>query len=151
MRRKSIVRLVTLPALVLAAFLTGAYQAAPHVRLRVGLINPAATSTSSASASTARGVRLGAAEAKQTAKLFGDDVELYEASASGDAGAAGAAKKLSASRQIQVLIGASSDDADALSGFAESKKILFFNVASRASSLRAACRRYTFHLEAMGN
>src|SRR5207253_615032 len=86
------------------------------------------------------------AEAKQTAKLFGEDVQLYEA----DAGAnpVATATRLLAQRQVQVLLGASTTDADALSRFAEQRQVVFFNVASRAQELRAACRRYTFHVEA---
>ena len=112
--------------------------------LRIGLIT--AGRANSEAASIERGVMLGAAEAKQTAGLFGGNVELYDASAGRDAipGASG----LISQRQIQVLIGASAQDADALSKLAEQRHIIFFNVASRAQSLRAACRRYTFHVEA---
>jgi ABC-type branched-subunit amino acid transport system substrate-binding protein len=145
-RRITTVRLATLlTVIIITVSSTGARQAVPRSRLRIGLITPSVESASAAS--VARGVRLGAAEAQQTAKLFGDDVELYEASASADAGAVAAATRLSSSRQVHVLIGTSANDADALSRFAESRGILFFNVASRASALRAACRRHTFHLE----
>jgi ABC-type branched-subunit amino acid transport system substrate-binding protein len=118
-----------------------------HTSLRIGLITADGTNSSSGAASIARGVRLGAAESKQTAALFGDDVELYEADgASG--GALPAAERLSSARKIQVLIIASVADTDALSSFAESRHILFMNAASRAPSVRAACRRHTFHVEA---
>ena len=93
-----------------------------------------------------RGVQLGAAEAKQTAKLFGGDVLLFEELASGTSEAAAA--RLLSRRKVQVLIGASAEDADALSRFAETNGLLFFNAASRSSALRAACRRHTFHIEA---
>ena len=147
MRQESIVRLATFPpVLALVSFSTSSRQPLLESHFRIGLVTPLAASSSAASA--ARGVRLGAAEAKQTAKLFGGDVELYEASGSGDSGAVAAARRLSSARQVQVLIGASPTDADALSRFSESRGILFFNVASRASSLRAACRRHTFHVDA---
>jgi len=89
---------------------------------------------------------LGAAEAKQTAKLFGNDVELYEATAEHDLAAA--AQRLLSQRQVQVIIGSSSSDAETLSRFAEANHLLFLNVASRSQRLRAVCRPYTFHIEA---
>jgi hypothetical protein len=123
---------------------TGAQTA--HNALRIALITPGNPDGSTNSASVARGVRLGAAEAKQTANLFGNDVELYEATTRTTATAA--AMQLLSRRQVQVLIASSADDAEALSRFAESHHILFLNVASRAQSLRAACRRFSFHIEA---
>jgi ABC-type branched-subunit amino acid transport system substrate-binding protein len=118
-----------------------------HTSLRIGLVTADSANASSGAASIARGVRLGAAESKQTAALFGDDVELYEVDgASG--GAVSAAERLLSVRKIQVLISASVADADALSSFAESRHILFMNAASRAQSVRSACRRHTFHVEA---
>ncbi|HJP84784.1 MAG TPA: hypothetical protein VJ852_02240 [Gemmatimonadaceae bacterium] len=53
-----------------------------------------------------------------------------------------------AASKVQILIGVAAQDADVLSRFAESHRVVFFNVASRAPALRAACRRYTFHVEA---
>jgi ABC-type branched-subunit amino acid transport system substrate-binding protein len=123
--------------------LTG--QTAP-ARLRIGLITTGASTSTPASASAARGVRLGAAEAKQTAKLFGNDVELYEATAGQDPAAA--AQRLLSQRQVQVIIASSPFDADTLSRFAEAHRIVFFNIASRSQRLRAVCRRFTFHIEA---
>jgi ABC-type branched-subunit amino acid transport system substrate-binding protein len=114
--------------------------------LRIALITPGNSGGSTPSASAARGVRLGAAEAKQTANLFGNDVELYEGTTRTTATAA-AAQLLSA-RQVQVLIASSADDVESLSRFAESHHILFLNVASRAQAVRSACRRFTFHIEA---
>jgi len=111
--------------------------------LRIGLLT--AVGANPYSASVERGVRLGAGEARQTANLFGNDVQLYEETAGNDALAS--AELLSSRRKVQVLIGSSPTDVDALSKFAEQHHILFFNVASRANSLRAACRRYTFHVE----
>jgi ABC-type branched-subunit amino acid transport system substrate-binding protein len=121
-------------------------RAEAHTRLRIGLI-VTATSGIGASTSVARGVTLGAAEAKQTAALFGDDVQLFEATGSGSQAVA-AANQLLSGRQVQVLIATSSADADALSRFAESRHVVFLNVVSRSQSLREACRRYTFHVEA---
>jgi len=111
--------------------------------LRVGLITPA---YSAAAASIDRGVRLGALEAKHTANLFGGDVLLFEEKAAGNLERA--AERLLSKGKVQVLIGSSVRDADALSRFAETHQIIFFNVASRAPTLRAACRRFTFHVEA---
>lgn len=96
--------------------------------------------------SVARGVELGAAEANATATLFGGSVLLFQESAEGTAESA--AKKLLSERKVQVLIGSSPSDADALSRFAEKNGLIFLNTASRSSVLRVACRRYTFHVEA---
>ena len=112
--------------------------------LRVGLVTRVKPSI--AAASVSRGVELGAAEAKQTATLFGGDVLLFEEST--DANAEPAAAKLLARRKVQVLIGSSAEDADALSRFAEKHGLIFFNTSSRAPALRNACRRSTFHVEA---
>jgi ABC-type branched-subunit amino acid transport system substrate-binding protein len=117
-----------------------------HTRLRIGLVTTDSARWSPAAASIVRGVRLGAAEAKQTAGLFGSDVELYELRGDGDAALA-AADRLSSARKIHVVISTSADDADALSRFAESHRVIFLNTASRSQALRAACRRYTFHIE----
>jgi len=114
--------------------------------LRIALITPGNPVASTLSASAARGVRLGAAEAKQTANLFGNDVELYEATTRTTATAA--ATELLSARQFQVLIASSADDVESLSRFAEAHHILFLNVASRAKAVRAACHRFTFHIEA---
>ena len=112
--------------------------------LRVGLVdggNSVATA-----ASIGRGVRLGAAEAKQTANLFGGDVLLFEAV--GGSEPERAAQRLLSERKVQVLLGSSAKDADALSRFANSHHVIFINAASRSPTLRAACHRYTFHVEA---
>lgn len=122
-------------------------QTGAHSRLRIGLVIPAGNANTREAASIASGVRLGAAESKQTATLFGDDVELFEMPGSGDA-AVGAAAKLLSERQVHVLIGAASNDVEALSRFAEAHHVVFFNAASRSQSLRNACRRYTFNVEA---
>jgi ABC-type branched-subunit amino acid transport system substrate-binding protein len=123
-------------------------QGAPrHTAVRIGLVTVDSANGSPSAASVARGVRLGAAESKQTAALFGDNVELYEAQ-SAPGGAPAAAERLSSARKVHILIGASAADADALSRFAEAHHILFLNAASRSQDLRATCRRYTFHVEA---
>lgn len=143
-----IVRLLTFSVLCSTALAPAifAQSAGRHTSLRIGLVTTDGTSVPAA-ASIARGVRLGAAESKQTAALFGDDVELYEEEGAG-AGALAAAERLLSARQVQVLIGASAADADVLSMFAESHHMVFVNAASRSQALRAACRRYTFHVEA---
>ena len=110
--------------------------------LRIGLV----TRGNSLASSIDRGAQLGAAEAKQTATLFGGDVFLFQEPVRETAERA--AERLLAARKVQVLIGSGADDAEALSRFAEAHRILFFNVASRAPALRTACRRYTFHIEA---
>ena len=117
--------------------------AAQTTALRVGLVSPG---YSAAVTSIDRGVRLGALEAEQTANLFGGNVRLFEAR-SGRTPQAAAEKLLSESK-VQILIGSSAKDADVLSRFAEAHQLIFFNVASSSSTLRAACRRYTFHVEA---
>jgi hypothetical protein len=138
---------IVLTAVMALGFSAGADRVVQRTRLRIGLVTPAAATSSPPSAAAARGIRLGAAEARQTARLFGDDVELYEASGSGARGVMAAAKQLASARHVQVLIGTSAGDADLLSSFAEARGIIFFNVASRAWSLRAACLRHTFHIE----
>ncbi|MFL5557845.1 MAG: ABC transporter substrate-binding protein [Gemmatimonadaceae bacterium] len=121
-----------------------AQQPATHNSLRIGLLTN--RSANRATESAIRGVRLGAAEARQTSQLFGSDVELFEAVGGTDATAA--VQRLLSERGIQVLIGVSAQDLDALSRFAEANHVLLLNVASRSPALRAACRRYTFHIEA---
>jgi ABC-type branched-subunit amino acid transport system substrate-binding protein len=118
-------------------------QVTAHNPLRIGLLT--ALGTNPNSTAIERGVRLGAAEAKQTANLFGNDVQLFEAPGGPDPIAS--ATQLLSRRKVQVLIGSSPADIEALSKFAERQHILFLNVASRAADLRAACRRYTFHIE----
>jgi ABC-type branched-subunit amino acid transport system substrate-binding protein len=145
-RRKSIGTTLAITSLVACAHAMGA-QTPGRTRLRVGLVVPPGSNAASASASVARGVRLGAAEAKQTALLFGDDVDLFEATGTG-ATATAAAKQLLSQRKIQILIGASATDAKPLSQFSESARILFFNASSRSQSLRNDCNRHTFHIEA---
>lgn len=116
--------------------------------LRIGVVAPSASHGDAAAAAVVSGVKLGAAEAKQTAKLFGSDLDLYETGAAGTAGVVPAATSLVSRRHIQVLVGTVASDADALSRFAETNGILFLNAASRRPSLRSACRRNTFHIEA---
>jgi hypothetical protein len=147
--QKKIVGSVTLSCVFISvhSLCVGA-QKPGQSQLRIGMVSPKGAELSLADQTVARGVRLGAAEARQTAALFGDDVVLYEATGSGESGATSAARGLSSGRDIQVLIGTSGQDTDALSRFAESHHILFLNVASRSTALRAACRRYTFDIEA---
>jgi ABC-type branched-subunit amino acid transport system substrate-binding protein len=134
---------IVLSVLLLVAAATQLTAQTP-LALRVGLVTQVKPSPTAGSVS--RGVELGAAEAKQTATLFGGDVLLFEEKAG--ANAESAAAKLLGQRKVQVLIGSSADDADALSRFAEKHGLIFFNTSSRATALRAACRRYTFHVEA---
>jgi len=143
-RRFAFVRFVTcLLAMARVAHAQNPQQGAGK-SLRIGMLTSVRSNPEALSVE--RGVRLGAEEAKQTAHLFGSDVQLYEASAAGDAAAA--ALRLLSERQVQVIIGTSASDAPALSEFAERHHLLFINAASRAQSLRAACRRYTFHVAA---
>jgi len=117
----------------------------PTLTLRVGLVtrpNPA-----TAAVALSRGVRLGAAEATETAALFGGQVQLFEESTDNERPDA-AAERLLSKRKVQVLIAASPEDVDALSRFADGHGLIFVNAASRASALRSACRRNTFHVEA---
>jgi ABC-type branched-subunit amino acid transport system substrate-binding protein len=132
--------LICLTALVVP-IAASTQQPQRHVQLRVGLI------TGDGEASIARGVRLGAAESRQTAQLFGDDVQLFESAGAG-ATAVAAAERLLSTNGIEILIGTSAADAEALSRFSEEHRIIFFNVASRSQSLRSACNRHTFHVEA---
>ncbi|HEY4734144.1 MAG TPA: ABC transporter substrate-binding protein [Gemmatimonadaceae bacterium] len=119
-------------------------QSSPQKSLRIGVLT--AARRSSASMSIERGLQLGAAEANQTALLFGNDIQLFESPASTDA--VTSARKLLSQRKVQIIIASSADDADALSALAEREHVLFLNVASRSPALRAACRRNTFHIEA---
>ena len=147
--RRMIVRPMTIAVIcsvALAPSLAG-QGVRPHIWLRIGLVTSSSASPPPSEAAVARGVRLGTAEAKQTAALFGNNVDIYEAEGAGS-GALTAAERLLSVRKVQVLIGASAADADALSKFAELHHLLFVNAASRSQALRAACRRYTFHVEA---
>ena len=138
-----------IPRAISASLMLAACSAAANAQtapiLRMGLITNG-TSSDSIAKSIERGVRLGAAEAKQTATLFGGDVLLFEETAGRNAELA--ADRLLATRKIKVLVGSSLRDVDVLSRFAESHHVVFFNAASRSSSLRGACRSYTFHIEA---
>jgi hypothetical protein len=118
-------------------------QPQKHIQLRIGLITTTGGAEPSDGASIARGVRLGAAESRQTAQLFGDDVQLFEAAGAG-ATAVASADRLVSSNKIGILIGTSDVDAEALSRFSERHHIIFLNAASRSQSLRSACNRYTF-------
>src|SRR2546423_5128774 len=148
-KHRMIVRTMTIAVVygVASALTLSAQGVARHAWVRIGLITADSANATPGAASVERGVRLGAAESKQTAALFGDNVDIYEADGAGAAAGAAAARLLSA-RKVQVVIGASGADADALPKFAESHHLLFVNAASRSHALRAACRRYTFHVEA---
>jgi ABC-type branched-subunit amino acid transport system substrate-binding protein len=122
-------------------------QDAAKLHLRIGLVVPTDGREITPVTSVAKGVRLGAAESNQTATLFGGDVRLFEEHGSAQS-AAVAAQRLLSNRKVQILIGASPSDADALSRFAEAHHILFLNTGSREQNLRAACRRFAFHVEA---
>lgn len=140
-------RLIPLCSLLCVVPLRASAQQTPHhAQLRIGLITPGGQ-TGPEVASIVRGVRLGAAESRQTAQLFGDDVELFEAEGAG-AGAIAAANRLLATNKIEILLGASTADVEALARFSEAHHILFLNAASRSQSLRSACYRHTFHVEA---
>ena len=130
-------------SVILASVSLQTVKLTAQTTLRVGLVSAGSSATA---ASIDRGVRVGALEAKQTANLFAGDVLLFEERSDGTPEAA--ARKLLSERKVQVLIGSSAKDADALSRFAETHQIIFFNVASRSPTLRASCRRYTFHVEA---
>jgi hypothetical protein len=140
-------RLTLLCSIACAVPISGStQQPQKHIQLRIGLITTGGAEASGG-ASIARGVRLGAAESRQTAQLFGDDVLLFEAAGAG-ATAVAAADRLVSSNKIEILIGTSGVDAEALSRFSERHHIIFFDAASRAQSLRSVCNRYTFHVEA---
>ncbi len=128
----------------LVAFEVARLPAQANPTLRVGLVTRANPVPSAAS--IARGVHLGAAEAKETATLFGGSVLLFEESVTSTAEAAAAG--LLSQRNVQLLIGSSTQDAEALSRFAETHGLIFFNTASRSSTLRVSCRRHTFNVEA---
>lgn len=127
--------------------MSGAQNPTRSSELRIGVITPRRAAIAS-ERSAFRGIRVGAAEAKQTARLFGSDVEVYEADGDGRTrGAIAAANFLAARREVQVLVGTSASDADSLSRFAESRGLIFLNIASRSEALRAKCRRHSFHIE----
>jgi hypothetical protein len=142
---RNLVARLLIPFGAIASALPPAYAQSPNVHLRIGLI---VAPNAAPALAVARGVRLGASESKQTAVLFGADVELYEVSASGPSAVHDAASSLLSRRKVQILISATAEDADALSSFADSHNLLFLNAASRSGSLRLACRRNTFHVEA---
>lgn len=125
-----------------------AVRAQAQSKLRIGIVTPR-ESLSAVERSVLEGIRLGATEAKQTAQLFGGDVEVFNANSDGrQRGAVRAASHLSSARQIQVLLAVSAEDADTVSKFAEDHRVIFLNVSSRGDAIRAACRRRTFHIEA---
>src|SRR5881227_1061975 len=95
----------------LVAFEAAKLTAQTNPTLRVGLVTRANPVPSAAS--IARGVQLGAAEAKETATLFGGSVLLFEESVTSSAEAAAAS--LLSQRNVQLLVGSSAQDAEALS------------------------------------
>src|SRR5690242_11382053 len=111
--RQSLLAIIDSLLMMVSATIAGA-QSTPV--LRVGFVT-AGHAPDSAEISIERGVRLGAAEAKQTANLFGGDVLLYEEPSRGTPEIA--ARKLLAQRNVQILIGSSARDADAISRVAE--------------------------------
>lgn len=116
--------------------------------LRIGIVTPVAAMTA-AQKSIFEGSKLGAAEAAQTARLFGSDVQVFEASGDGRArGALPAARFLSSARKVQVLIAVAAADVDGVAKFADDHHLIFFNVAARGMPERSACRRNSFHVEA---
>jgi ABC-type branched-subunit amino acid transport system substrate-binding protein len=120
----------------------------PTASLRIGIVKSAGAATT-AQSSALKGIELGAAEADQTARLFGSGVKLFEATGDGSReDALAAAGFLSSARKVQVLLAVSADDVEAVSRFAEDHHLIFLNVASRATALRSACRRHSFHVEA---
>jgi ABC-type branched-subunit amino acid transport system substrate-binding protein len=145
-RRKS--RRVALFSVMLAALASRVPAQSTAIDLRIGVVTPRSAATP-AEIATLKGIRLGIAEATQTARLFGDAVETFEARADATSGGAvRAAEFLSSARKVQILIGVAPGDADTLSRFAEQHGLIFLNVASRSDGLRAACRRNSFHIQA---
>lgn len=142
LRKPVLFSVVLLYATVLSPILA-AQQTAAGITLRVGMLTGA---TSRSAQSAERGVRLGVAEAKQTAQLFGGDVQLFETPVGKNPAAA--AMRLVSTNRVQVLVVSEPLATDAISKFAEQRRLIFLNLAARDQSLRAACRRYTFHVEA---
>lgn len=133
---------------VFCIFASSTSAQSPIATLRIGIVTPAGKRTA-AQSSAQKGIELGAAEANQTARLFGSEVKLFEASGDGRRdGALPAAGFLSSARKVQVLIAISAADVESVSRFAEDHHLVFLNVASRATALRSACRGYSFHVEA---
>lgn len=116
--------------------------------LRIGIVTPV-TALTDAQRSTLEGIRLGATEAAQTARLFGAHVETFEASGDGPhRGAVRAAQFLSSARKVQVLVAVAPGDIDRVATFAEDHDLIFLDVTARDMSARKACRRHSFHVEA---
>src|SRR4051812_3713642 len=144
-RRKS--RRIALFSLVLATFASSVLAQTAKTELRIGVVTSRGAPTL-VEVSSLRGIRLGAAEARQTAQLFGDKVDIYEASGEGRTlGAQQAAAFLLSGRKVQILIGIVPTDADVLAKFSEEHGAVFLNVASRSDALRSACRSNSFHIE----
>jgi len=126
----------------------GSAQTPAATILRIGIVTPV-TPLTPAQRSTIAGIRLGAAEAEQTARLFGADVKLFEASGDGrNRGAIPAAAFLSSGRKVQVLIAVAGADVDSVARFAEDHHLIAVDIATRSLAARRACRRYSFHVEA---
>src|SRR3954463_15905045 len=145
-RRTTLVASVVASSFTESPSLAAAQTAA--TQLRIGVVTPRTPATH-AETSILNGIRLGTSEASQTAKLFGDGVEMFQANGNGRTlGAAQAAAFLSSARKVQVLIGVSPGDADTLARFAEQHGLIFLDVSSRGDRLRADCRRNSFHVGA---
>ena len=133
--------------------------AAPPKVVRVGFIaHVGSTHTQSRSPAALEvagyagllGARAGAEEMGANARLLGQAFELVVGTATTAAGAVGEARRLVAAEKVFAIAGGyDTEISQALSEFAEQKRLVFFNVGATSDALRnEACHRYTFHIEA---
>lgn len=131
-------------------------QEATQGRIHIGTVFPAKTGLSTVLSSIndypgeagRNGAILGETAIGELALAAGVPLDVLLASSPSVAAARRAGERLVQADNINVLIGGVGEgQADILSQIAEEAQIPFFNVGEPSDALRAACRRFTFHVE----
>lgn len=134
--------LLVAAAAALAAPAAHAPRPAPAAQpapLRIGIVLPAGDNA-------LLGARLGVAEARHAARLFGTDLDVREVAAHGG-GAVAAARSL-ASTVDAIIGGGDAAAADAMAAIAAASGVLFLNVGVPREQMQRPCSPGTFHLTA---
>ncbi|MGD9738188.1 MAG: ABC transporter substrate-binding protein, partial [Bauldia sp.] len=131
-------------------------QEAAANRIHIGTVFPARTGLSTVLSSIndypgeggRNGAILGETAVGELALAAGVPLDVLLASSPSVEAARRAGERLVEANNINILIGGVGEgQADILSQIAEEAQIPFFNVGEPSDALRAACRRFTFHIE----